>query len=91
MPRQARSVRGLARAAMALDSLACQRTVNSAWLREVRGSNYVHLNAADAAARGIATNDRVTVTSATASVEGVAYLTEGLRPGVVGADAAYGH
>ena len=68
-----------------------QRTVNSAWLREVRGSNYVHLNAADAAARGIATNDRVTVTSATASVEGVAYVTEGIRPGVVGADAAYGH
>ncbi len=30
MPRQARSVRGLARAAMALDSLACQRTVSSA-------------------------------------------------------------
>lgn len=68
-----------------------QRTVNSAWLREVRGSNYVHLNAADAAARGIATNDRVRVTSATASVEGVAYVTEGIRPGVVGADAAYGH
>ncbi|MGB7983493.1 MAG: B12-binding domain-containing protein, partial [Candidatus Nanopelagicales bacterium] len=30
MPRQGRSVRGLARAAMALDTLACQRTVSAA-------------------------------------------------------------
>ncbi len=67
------------------------RTVNSPWLREVRGSNYIHLNSVDARARGIQTNDRVKVRSATAEVEGVAYVTEGIRPGVVGADAAYGH
>ncbi|HHV21545.1 MAG TPA: molybdopterin-dependent oxidoreductase [Propionibacterium sp.] len=68
-----------------------QRTVNAAWLREVRGSNYLHINPVDARPRGISTNDMVRIKSGTATVEGVAYVTEGIRPGVVGADVTYGH
>lgn len=67
------------------------RTVNSAWLREVRPSNFVTINPIDARARGIEAGDKVTVKSSTYEAVGVAMLTETIRPGVVGADAAYGH
>ena len=67
------------------------RTVNSAWLREVRPANFVTINPADARARGIESGDAVKVKSSTYEAEGVAMLTETIRPGVIGADAAYGH
>lgn len=67
------------------------RTVNSAWLREVRPANFVTMNPVDAQARGIESGDAVKVTSSTYEAEGVAMVTETIRPGVIGADAAYGH
>lgn len=67
------------------------RTVNSAWLREIRPANFVTINPADARARGIEAGDRVRIASSTYAAEGVAMLTETIRPGVVGADATYGH
>lgn len=67
------------------------RTANSAWLREIRPSNYVWVNSVDARARGIETGDRVRITSSTATAEGVAMVVESIRPGVIGADATYGH
>ena len=67
------------------------RTVNNAWLREVRPSNFVWVNPVDARTRGIANGDPVRITSASAEVEGVAMLTEGIRPGIIGADATFGH
>ena len=67
------------------------RTIASAWLREIRPSNFVWVNSVDANARGIATGDRVRITSGSGEAEGVAMLTEGIRPGVIGAEAAFGH
>lgn len=67
------------------------RTVNSAWLREVRPSNFVTINPVDARERGIETGDEVKVKSSTYEAIGVAMLTETIRPGVVGADASFGH
>jgi len=67
------------------------RTISSAWLREVRPSNYVTMNTVDARARGIQSGDEVRVTSATGEVVGVALVTEAIRPGIIGADAAFGH
>src|SRR5690625_1680567 len=67
------------------------RTVNSAWLREVKPENYLWISARDAAARGIESGDAVRITSATATVEGTAQVLQGIRPGVVGADSAFGH
>ncbi|BDG61068.1 molybdopterin-dependent oxidoreductase [Caldinitratiruptor microaerophilus] len=67
------------------------RTVAAAWLREVRPENHLWMNPADAAARGIRTGDRVRVRSASAAVEARVWVTEGIRPGVVGADFSYGH
>ncbi|HHU11353.1 MAG TPA: molybdopterin-dependent oxidoreductase [Intrasporangiaceae bacterium] len=67
------------------------RTVNSAWLREVRPSNFVWVNSIDARARGIETGDRVRITSGSGEAEGVAMVIEGIRPGVIGAESAFGH
>lgn len=72
-------------------SQGTHRTINDAWLREVRPSNYVWVNTVDAEARGIGNGDRVKVTSATAEVEGIAMVIESILPGVIGADAAFGH
>ncbi|MHB8185732.1 MAG: molybdopterin-dependent oxidoreductase [Dermatophilaceae bacterium] len=66
------------------------RTVNAAWLREVRPSNYLWINGKDAKARGIVTGDRVRVRSSSAQAETIALVVEGIRPGVVGADFSYG-
>lgn len=67
------------------------RTANSAWLREVKPENYLWISARDAAERGIENGDTVRITSSTASVEGTAQVVQGIRPGVVGADSAFGH
>ena len=67
------------------------RTVSAAWLREVRPSNYLWINGKDAKARGIASGDRVSVRSSSATIEGIVLVVEGIRPGVVGANASYGH
>lgn len=67
------------------------RTANSPWLREVRSNNYLTISGTDAAARGISTGDRVRIRSSSAEAEGVALVTEAIRPGVVGADSTFGH
>lgn len=72
-------------------SQGTHRTVNSAWLREIRSQNFLAINPVDAEPRGIRTGDRVRVRSGSGQVEGVAQLTQAIRPGVVGADATMGH
>lgn len=67
------------------------RTASSAWLREVRPANFVSINPLDAKRRGISNGDEIRLRSAEAEAVGVAMLTEGIRPGVVGADASFGH
>lgn len=72
-------------------SQGTHRTANSAWLREVRSHNFLTMNPVDAEPRGIKTGDRVRVRSGSGQVEGIAQLTQAIRPGVVGADATMGH
>ena len=67
------------------------RTANSAWLREVRPSNFVSMNPVDARDRGLKNGDQIKLRSPHGEAEGVVMLTEGIRPGVVGADATFGH
>lgn len=67
------------------------RTVNSTWLREVRSTNYLTMNPRDAEPRGIKSGDKVRITSGAGEAVGIAHVTEGIRPGIVGADAAFGH
>ncbi len=67
------------------------RTIGDAWLREIRESNPIWMHPKDAAARGIRNGDRVRVRSASFEAEAKVWLTEGIRPGVVGADFSYGH
>jgi anaerobic selenocysteine-containing dehydrogenase len=71
--------------------LGTHRTISDAWLREIRSGNPVWMNPADAAARGLQDGDRVKLRSASAEVDAELFLTEGIRPGVVGADFSYGH
>lgn len=66
------------------------RTENSAWLRELTSENFLWISAIDAEKRGIKNGDRIRITSPTSSQEGRAYVLQGIRPGVVGADSAYG-
>lgn len=67
------------------------RTANAAWLREIRSNNYLTISTKDATERGIATGDKVLIKSATTEAEGIALVTETIRPGVVGADSTFGH
>ncbi|GMA39145.1 molybdopterin oxidoreductase [Mobilicoccus caccae] len=67
------------------------RTVQNAWLREVRPSNYVTIAAKDAQERGISSGDRVRLRSPNGEAEGIAHVTQAIRPGVVGTDATLGH
>ena len=67
------------------------RTAASAWLREVRPSNFLSINSIDADARGIATGDTLKLRSPNGEAEAVALVTETIRPGTVGADATFGH
>jgi tetrathionate reductase subunit A len=71
--------------------IGTHRNIGNAWLREIRESNPVWMHPTDAAARGLRQGDRVKVRSASAEVETEVYLTQAIRPGVVGADFSYGH
>ena len=61
-------------------------TETTPWLREVRTQNFLSINPTDADPRGIRNGDRIMIRSAAGQVEGVAQLTQAIRPGVVGAD-----
>ncbi|HYG58339.1 MAG TPA: molybdopterin dinucleotide binding domain-containing protein, partial [Symbiobacteriaceae bacterium] len=71
--------------------LGTHRTVSNPWLREIRDNNPLWIHPSDAAARGIKTGDRIRIRSASGTVEAEAYVTEAIRPGVVGADFSGGH
>ncbi|WP_433634101.1 molybdopterin-dependent oxidoreductase [Halomicrococcus sp. NG-SE-24] len=60
------------------------RTQNSPWLRETRPENPLWMNPEDAAKRGIENGDRIEIDAGRRSVEGIAMVTNGIRPGVVG-------
>ncbi|MBI4556120.1 MAG: molybdopterin-dependent oxidoreductase [Candidatus Hydrogenedentes bacterium] len=68
-------------------------TIRYPWLVSVLPANFVEISRADAAARDIRTGDHVTIESPSAlrPLEGVAYVTDTIRPGVVGVSHHFGH
>jgi len=66
------------------------RTQNSPWLRETRPENPVWINPQDAETRGIENGDDIAIDAGRRTVEGVAMVTGGIRPGVVGAMWGWG-
>jgi tetrathionate reductase subunit A len=69
------------------------RTAVNPWLMALHPENFVDLSSADAAALGVETGDRVRVSSVSSpeGIIGKAWVTEGLRPGVVAISHHYGH
>lgn len=69
------------------------RTIVCPSLQALMPENFVEMHTSDARARGIETGDQVRVTSASnpAGVQGRAYVTEAIRPGVVAIANSYGH
>ncbi|QSG15556.1 molybdopterin-dependent oxidoreductase [Halapricum desulfuricans] len=66
------------------------RTTNSPWLRETRPENPLWINPDDADERGIENGDAIEIDAGRRTVEGTAMVTEGIRPGVVGAMWGWG-
>ncbi|MFB6160965.1 MAG: molybdopterin dinucleotide binding domain-containing protein, partial [Haloferacaceae archaeon] len=66
------------------------RTTNSPWLRETRPENPLWINPRDAEERGIENGDEVVIDAGRRTVEGMAMVTNGIRPGVVGAMWGWG-
>jgi tetrathionate reductase subunit A len=69
------------------------RTAVNPWLMALHPENFVDLSRADAAALGVETGDKVRVSSMSnpEGITGRAWVTEGLRPGVVAISHHYGH
>ena len=67
------------------------RTIASSWLRELTTENFVWMAPADAAARGLANGDAVEIVGPEGVLAGHVRVTEGIRPGVVGANYSFGH
>ena len=66
------------------------RTTNSPWLRETRPENPLWINSQDAEEREIENGDDIVIDAGRRTVEGVAMVTGGIRPGVVGAMWGWG-
>ncbi|MFC7115738.1 molybdopterin-dependent oxidoreductase [Natronoarchaeum sp. GCM10025703] len=66
------------------------RTQNSPWLRETRPENPLWINSQDADERGIENGDDIVIDAGRKTVEGMAMVTGGIRPGVVGAMWGWG-
>lgn len=71
--------------------MGTHRTVSNPWLREIRDTNPLWIHPGDAQARGIKHGDRIRIRSVSGTVETEAYVTEAIRPGIVGADFSGGH
>ncbi|MEF8870394.1 MAG: molybdopterin-dependent oxidoreductase [Haloarculaceae archaeon] len=66
------------------------RTQNSPWLRETRPENPLWINPQDATERDIENGDEIVIDAGRRTVEGIAMVTSGIRPGVVGAMWGWG-
>ncbi|GMV43972.1 MAG: hypothetical protein AMXMBFR64_56880 [Myxococcales bacterium] len=68
------------------------RTASNVWLNEIEPENALWINTGDAQARGIANGDLVKITTPyhTDGETGHAYVTEEIRPGVIGVSAHFG-
>lgn len=68
-------------------------TMRYPWLASIQPGNFVELNSADAAARGIRTGDSVRLSSRShpSGIVGQALITETVRPGVAAVSHHFGH
>ncbi len=66
-----------------LPTLIHTRSANAKWLYELSNSNPVWINAGDAQGLGLETGDLVRVNTASGHYVNRAWVTEGIRPGVV--------
>lgn len=71
--------------------MGTHRNQSDVWLREIRPANYLWMNPADAAPRGIGHGDMVKLKTGGGEAQVRVMLTQGIRPGVVGADFSFGH
>ena len=72
-------------------NIGTHRNISSAWLREVKPSNSLWMNPVDAAKRGLKNGDQIKIKSSTSELLGVVFVTNGIRPGTVGAEYNFGH
>ncbi|HLQ37838.1 MAG TPA: molybdopterin dinucleotide binding domain-containing protein [Planctomycetota bacterium] len=66
-----------------LPTLIHTRSANSKWLTELSNTNPVWMHPTDAARLGLATGDLLRVSSQTGYYVNAAWVTEGVRPGVI--------
>ncbi|MFW5692349.1 MAG: molybdopterin-dependent oxidoreductase [Chloroflexota bacterium] len=71
--------------------LQSPHSIGSSKLDAIQPANTINLNFEDGAALGIATGDRIRVTSPNGVIEGVAMLLRGLMRGVIGIEHGFGH
>lgn len=68
------------------------RTICNPWLQLIKPTNFLDMNRQDAVALGVETGDMVRITNPDgATAEGMVYVTEGIRHGVVAICHSYGH
>ena len=67
------------------------RTAYDYWAIETMPENRVEINPSDAAELGIATGDRVRIASRSGSAEGIAKISQRVRPGVIAGTHHFGH
>lgn len=72
-------------------NIGTHRGISNAWLREIKGENYLWINPLDAQKRGLNDGDRVKIKSNNFEVFGRVMVTEGIRPGCVGSSYNFGH
>lgn len=72
-------------------NLGTHRTISNTWLREIKTENYIWINPVDAGQRGLKDGDKVKIKSDDFETYGHVMLTEGIRPGSIGAAYNYGH
>jgi anaerobic selenocysteine-containing dehydrogenase len=68
------------------------RTICNPWLQLIKPSNFLEMNRQDALSMSLETGDMVRITNPDGvTAEGMVFLTEGIRPGVVAISHSYGH
>jgi anaerobic selenocysteine-containing dehydrogenase len=68
------------------------RTICNPWLQQIKPANFLDMNRRDAIGLGLETGDMVQITNPDGVIaEGMVFVTEGIRPGVVAIAHSYGH
>jgi anaerobic selenocysteine-containing dehydrogenase len=68
------------------------RTICNPWLQQIKPANFLDMNSRDAMGLGLETGDMVQITNPDGVIaEGMVFVTEGIRPGVVAIAHSYGH